>query len=75
MSERGLKVASLSESLDIFKRDRDNQEVIRLKTRFLQGFLKFLSDFMNHIEYVNHIFNLFREEPNDEKIKKRKITD
>lgn len=56
-------------------RGNDNEEVVRLKSRFVQGFLKFFKDVLEQIEYVIHIFNLFKEQPDDKTIQKRKLTD
>ena len=48
---------------------------MRLKKFFLRGFMKFLTDFYDHIEYVKHIFNLFLANPDDKTIKVKSITD
>jgi hypothetical protein len=76
MSEKGgfskaLKLKTLDEALLLFKRAHDNEEVIRLKKRFLIGFQKFLREFNDHVEYVKHIFNLFLADPSDKTIKKK----
>lgn len=56
-------------------RDGDNDEVVRLKTKFLQGLYKFMKEMKVQIEYVHHIFNLLRKDPSDIKIKVKDITD
>ena len=71
----GLKINDLNDALEKFTRPNDNEEVIRLKKQFLKSFIKFLTEFLDHIEYVNHIFNLFKKDPNDRTIRKRKILD
>ena len=57
----------------MFVKDHDNSEVVRLKTEFLKGFLKFLNNYKQNIEYVNHIFNLCRKDASDVTIKKKSI--
>ena len=71
----GLKINDLNDALEKFTRPNDNEEVIRLKKQFLKSFIKFITEFLDHIEYVNHIFNLFKKDPDDRTIKKRKILD
>jgi hypothetical protein len=68
---KGLKIKPLEVALDIFKKKHDNEEVLRLKKRFLMGFHKFLREFTNHVEYVTHIFNLFKADVDDRTIKKK----
>jgi len=59
--------------MDMFINKRDSEEVRRLKTRFLEGFLKFLGDYQKYIEYTNHIFQLLQNEPDDETVQRRKL--
>ena len=51
--------------MEFFAKKRDNDEVLRLKRKFLKAFIKFMTEFLDHIEYVNHIFNLFKDDPSD----------
>ena len=63
----------MEDAMNIFLNPRDGKEVKKLKSRFLEGFLKFLGDYQKQIECVNHIFNLFQDEPEDTTIEKKKI--
>jgi len=67
------KVRTVEEAINIFIRDRDTNEIRKLKTRFLEGFLKFLGDYQKQVECTNHIFALFQENPNDDTISRKAI--
>lgn len=64
---------TIEDAINIFIRDRDSSEIKRLKTRFLEGFLKFLGDYQKQVECTNHIFALFQENPDDETISRKAL--
>ena len=72
-TNRSYKVCSIENALGLFIRDRDSTEIRRLKTRFLEGFLKFLGDYQKQVECTNHIFALFQDDIDDDTIKKKKL--
>ena len=57
---KGLKIKPIEESLAMFIFKNDKEETVRLKKRFMQALYKFLHEYHEHVEYVTHIFNLFR---------------
>lgn len=73
MSNCTFRVRKIEDALNYFIRKRDSPEIRKLKTRFLEGFLKFLGDYQKQVECTNHIFMLFQENPTDETISRKAL--